>query len=177
MLRQNWGLTPACQSLPQQSLCREALLFGLLVQLSAVHPLPLTKGVQGRVALRLQLHEVEYNKTGKKRLHFTLQDKRSFQLVTVEPYYQVIYLRNNFLAQTPHTLELRRVTDAPRSIKSWATLKWPQESASWRGVTPSHKGPPASLMLEPWSSSTATTSGGWSDKSKMWGFLCFSHNF
>ena len=57
------------------------------------------------------------------------------------------------------TLELRRVTEAPRSTKICATLKLPQERASWRGVTPSHKGPPASLMLAPWSNRTATISG------------------
>lgn len=45
-----------------------------------------------------------------------------------------------------HTLELRWVTDAPRSTKSLATLKLPHERASCRGVTPSHEGPPGSIL-------------------------------
>lgn len=37
--------------LPQQSLRSDALLLGVLVQLSAVRPLPVTQGVHGSVTL------------------------------------------------------------------------------------------------------------------------------
>lgn len=130
------GLTSPRQSLPQQLLCRGAFLPGLLVQLSAVHPLPLMQSIQSSVALRLETTKV-----------FFPFLKSDWDLVTCNTHTHT------------HTLELRRVTEAPRSTKICATSKLPQKRASWSGVTPSHRGPPASLMLAPWSNRTATISG------------------
>lgn len=43
--------TSPCERLPQQSLCSDALVLGVLVQLSAVSLLPLTQGVHGGITL------------------------------------------------------------------------------------------------------------------------------
>lgn len=56
------------------------------------------------------------------------------------------------------------MTQAPRSTKSLVTSKLPHATASWSGVTPSHKGPPGSLTLAPCSKSRATISARRAEK-------------
>lgn len=50
---------------------------------------------------------------------------------------------------SPLTFLVRRVTDAPRSMSSLATSKWPQLRASCRGVMPSQPWPPGSSTAAP----------------------------
>lgn len=54
------------------------------------------------------------------------------------------------------TLLLRMLTEAPFCSSSRATSKWPQLSASCRGVTPSQYAPPGSFMFAPLSNSKDT---------------------